>query len=135
MVKCRRTCSVEHFSFSPTLPVFISATFSLLSCIFHASVSSRRLHFCTANIFYSDIFYSHHRTRPLAHPLSHAQANAPCLIFLDEIDSIAQSRESAQRQMESRIVAQLLTCMDQVNRTAPHNARIKSQSSCRTLIK
>jgi AAA+ superfamily predicted ATPase len=44
-----------------------------------------------------------------------AQANAPCLVFIDEIDSIAQSRESAQRQMESRIVAQLLTCMDNLN--------------------
>ncbi len=43
------------------------------------------------------------------------QANAPCLVFIDEIDSIAQSRESAQRQMESRIVAQLLTCMDNLN--------------------
>jgi len=38
--------------------------------------------------------------------------NAPCLIFIDEIDAITQKRESSQREMERRIVAQLLTCMD-----------------------
>lgn len=37
---------------------------------------------------------------------------APCLIFIDEIDAITPKRESAQREMEKRIVAQLLTCMD-----------------------
>ena len=30
----------------------------------------------------------------------------------DEIDAIAGKRESAQREMERRIVAQMLTCMD-----------------------
>jgi ribosome biogenesis ATPase len=37
---------------------------------------------------------------------------APCLLFIDEIDAITPKRESAQREMERRIVAQLLTCMD-----------------------
>lgn len=37
---------------------------------------------------------------------------APCLVFIDEIDAITPKRESAQREMEKRIVAQLLTCMD-----------------------
>ncbi len=37
---------------------------------------------------------------------------APCLIFIDEIDAITPKRESAQREMEKRIVAQLLICMD-----------------------
>lgn len=41
-----------------------------------------------------------------------AKKIAPCLIFIDEIDSITPKRESAQREMEKRIVAQLLTCMD-----------------------
>jgi ribosome biogenesis ATPase len=41
-----------------------------------------------------------------------AKQNAPCLIFIDEIDAITQKRETAQREMERRIVAQLLTCMD-----------------------
>jgi ribosome biogenesis ATPase len=37
---------------------------------------------------------------------------APCLLFIDEIDAITPKRESAQREMERRIVAQFLTCMD-----------------------
>ncbi|PKY00913.1 AAA-domain-containing protein, partial [Aspergillus campestris IBT 28561] len=41
-----------------------------------------------------------------------AKRIAPCLIFIDEIDAITPKRESAQREMEKRIVAQLLTCMD-----------------------
>ena len=41
-----------------------------------------------------------------------AKRLAPCLVFLDEVDAITPKRESAQREMEKRIVAQLLTCMD-----------------------
>ncbi|CAH1756348.1 12200_t:CDS:10 [Entrophospora sp. SA101] len=41
-----------------------------------------------------------------------AKDQAPCLIFVDEIDAITPKRETAQREMERRIVAQLLTCMD-----------------------
>ncbi|KAI5840274.1 P-loop containing nucleoside triphosphate hydrolase protein [Morchella snyderi] len=41
-----------------------------------------------------------------------AREKAPCLVFMDEIDAITPKRESAQREMERRIVAQLLTCMD-----------------------
>ncbi|KAG9083961.1 hypothetical protein FS749_005603 [Ceratobasidium sp. UAMH 11750] len=41
-----------------------------------------------------------------------AKKNAPCLLFIDEIDAIIPKRESAQREMERRIVAQFLTCMD-----------------------
>jgi len=40
------------------------------------------------------------------------QKAAPCLLFIDEIDAITPKRESAQREMERRIVAQFLTCMD-----------------------
>ncbi|KAJ5811834.1 hypothetical protein N7474_008135 [Penicillium riverlandense] len=43
-----------------------------------------------------------------------AKRIAPCLIFIDEIDAITPKRESAQREMEKRIVAQLLTCMDEL---------------------
>ena len=43
-----------------------------------------------------------------------AKKMAPCLIFIDEIDAITPKRESAQREMEKRIVAQLLTCMDEL---------------------
>ena len=34
------------------------------------------------------------------------------MLFLDEIDSITQKRENASKDMERRIVSQLLTCMD-----------------------
>jgi ribosome biogenesis ATPase len=41
-----------------------------------------------------------------------ARRLAPCLIFIDEIDVIAPKRDTAQSQMEKRIVAQILICMD-----------------------
>ena len=44
-----------------------------------------------------------------------AKKVAPCLIFIDEIDAITPKRENAQREMEKRIVAQLLTCMDDLS--------------------
>lgn len=44
-----------------------------------------------------------------------ARAAAPCLLFIDEIDAIAPKRETAQREMERRIVAQLLACMDDLS--------------------
>ena len=47
-----------------------------------------------------------------------ALVNEPCIVFIDEIDVIANKRENAQRQMESRIVAQLLTCLDEIARQA-----------------
>lgn len=44
-----------------------------------------------------------------------AKEMAPCILFIDEIDAITPKRETAQREMERRIVAQLLTCMDDVS--------------------
>ncbi|ORY32425.1 AAA-domain-containing protein [Rhizoclosmatium globosum] len=44
-----------------------------------------------------------------------AKTHAPCILFIDEIDAITPKRETAQREMERRIVAQLLTCMDDVS--------------------
>ncbi|KAJ1674842.1 Ribosome biogenesis ATPase rix7, partial [Spiromyces aspiralis] len=44
-----------------------------------------------------------------------AKSLAPCLVFIDEIDAITPKRETAQREMERRIVAQLLTCMDDLS--------------------
>ncbi|XP_013926633.1 PREDICTED: nuclear valosin-containing protein-like [Thamnophis sirtalis] len=41
-----------------------------------------------------------------------AVTNAPCILFIDEIDAITPKREIASKDMERRIVAQLLTCMD-----------------------
>lgn len=44
-----------------------------------------------------------------------ARQLAPCILFLDEIDAITPKRETAQREMERRIVAQLLTCLDDLS--------------------
>lgn len=43
-----------------------------------------------------------------------AQEQAPSIVFIDELDAIAGKRESAQREMEKRIVSQLLSCMDEI---------------------
>ncbi|XP_066884463.1 nuclear valosin-containing protein-like isoform X8 [Kogia breviceps] len=47
-----------------------------------------------------------------------AVSNAPCILFIDEIDAITPKREVASKDMERRIVAQLLTCMDDLNTMA-----------------
>jgi transitional endoplasmic reticulum ATPase len=41
-----------------------------------------------------------------------AEKNAPSIIFIDEIDSIAPKREEVTGEVEKRVVAQLLTLMD-----------------------
>ncbi|XP_067943112.1 nuclear valosin-containing protein-like [Watersipora subatra] len=41
-----------------------------------------------------------------------ATANAPCVLFIDEVDSITPKRETASKDMEKRIVSQFLTCLD-----------------------
>jgi len=41
-----------------------------------------------------------------------SEKNAPAIIFIDEIDSIAPKREKASGEVERRIVSQLLTLMD-----------------------
>src|SRR4029078_2874155 len=43
-----------------------------------------------------------------------AEENAPSIIFIDEIDSIASKREEVSGDVEKRIVSQLLTLMDGV---------------------
>lgn len=41
-----------------------------------------------------------------------AEKNAPAIIFIDEIDSIAPKREKSSGEVEKRVVSQLLTLMD-----------------------
>lgn len=41
-----------------------------------------------------------------------AKEHAPCVLFIDDVDSICRKRDMAQREMERRIVTQLLACMD-----------------------
>ena len=44
-----------------------------------------------------------------------AEENAPAIIFIDEIDSIAPKRDESKGEMERRVVAQLLSLMDGLN--------------------
>ena len=41
-----------------------------------------------------------------------AMTQAPCILFIDEVDAITPRRDTAQKDMERRIVAQLLSSMD-----------------------
>ena len=42
------------------------------------------------------------------HPL---QSSAPCVLFIDKIDTIAAKKEIAQKEMERRMVTELTLCM------------------------
>ncbi|XP_051880314.1 nuclear valosin-containing protein-like [Pristis pectinata] len=55
---------------------------------------------------------SEHQLRQL---FEEAVLQAPCIVFIDEIDAISPKREVASKDMERRIVAQLLACMDDLN--------------------
>jgi transitional endoplasmic reticulum ATPase len=44
--------------------------------------------------------------------MKQAEKNAPSIIFIDEIDSIAPKRDKVNGEVERRIVSQLLTLMD-----------------------
>merc|ERR1712203_1304736 len=41
-----------------------------------------------------------------------AEKNAPAIIFIDEIDSIAPKRDKTSGEVEKRVVSQMLTLMD-----------------------
>ena len=43
-----------------------------------------------------------------------AKRHAPSLLFFDEIDCITAKRDGAGKEMERRIVAQFLSCMDEL---------------------
>ncbi|RHY18012.1 hypothetical protein DYB36_008023 [Aphanomyces astaci] len=47
-----------------------------------------------------------------------AAAQSPALVFIDEIDSLCPKRDSHVGDMEKRVVATLLTCMDGLNASA-----------------
>ncbi|CAF3782428.1 unnamed protein product [Rotaria sordida] len=44
-----------------------------------------------------------------------AKRHSPCILFIDEIEAISQRRESASKDMERRIVTQLLACLDELS--------------------
>ncbi|KAL6578066.1 hypothetical protein OROMI_010394 [Orobanche minor] len=52
---------------------------------------------------------------------SKAYRTAPSIVFIDEIDAIASKRENLQREMERRIVTQLMSCMDVSQRLVRHS--------------
>jgi len=56
-------------------------------------------------------FYGQSEER-LREIFSEAEKNAPSVIFIDELDSIAPRRDEVQGEVERRVVAQLLTLMD-----------------------
>jgi transitional endoplasmic reticulum ATPase len=56
-------------------------------------------------------FYGESEER-LRNVFQEAQKNAPSIIFIDELDSIAPKREEVSGEVERRIVAQLLSLMD-----------------------
>ena len=56
-------------------------------------------------------FYGESEAR-LREVFEEAEQNAPSIIFIDEIDSIASKRDETQGEVERRVVAQLLTLMD-----------------------
>ncbi|CAL1389388.1 unnamed protein product [Linum trigynum] len=61
---------------------------------------------------------------------SKAYRSAPSIIFIDEIDAIGSKRENLQREMERRIVTQLMTCMDEYHKLVqPADETSKAESS------
>src|ERR687898_401548 len=56
-------------------------------------------------------YYGESEERP-RNVFQEAQKNAPSIIFIDELDSIAPKREEVSGEVERRIVAQLLSLMD-----------------------
>ncbi|XP_075161331.1 nuclear valosin-containing protein-like smid isoform X2 [Haematobia irritans] len=46
-----------------------------------------------------------------------AASSAPCVLFIDEIDAISSNRSMAQRDMERRIVSQLISSLDNLKLT------------------
>ena len=61
-----------------------------------------------------------------------AREKAPCLVFIDEMDAITPKRESAQREMERRIAAQMLTCIDDLtlDKTGGNPVMIIGAANC-----
>lgn len=59
-----------------------------------------------------------------------AKKDAPSIIFFDEIDIITPKRSNLQREMEKRIVAQFLTCFDDINRDSNNFVMVLGATNC-----
>ncbi|KAK4876954.1 hypothetical protein RN001_009460 [Aquatica leii] len=44
-----------------------------------------------------------------------ALSSSPCVLFIDEVDAITPNRQNVQKEMERRIVAQFLSCLDDLS--------------------
>ena len=55
---------------------------------------------------------------------SAASSKTPVILFLDELDAVAPKREDQSREMERRIVSQLLICMDELNKNQQDNNKV-----------
>ncbi len=62
--------------------------------------------------FIANGFVVHNSEKRIRDLFEEAQKNAPSIIFIDEIDSIAPAREEVYGEVERRMVAQLLAVMD-----------------------
>ncbi|CAB3404702.1 unnamed protein product [Caenorhabditis bovis] len=54
-----------------------------------------------------------------------AKTNSPCILILDDIDAIAPRRETAQREMERRVVSQLCSSLDEL--VLPPRDKVQTQ--------
>ncbi|KAJ0499935.1 putative AAA+ ATPase domain, ATPase, AAA-type, core, AAA ATPase, AAA+ lid domain-containing protein [Helianthus annuus] len=76
----------------------------------------RLLFFCIIN--FSGHLLSGESEEKIRELFSDAHKTAPSIVFIDEIDAIASKRENLQREMEKRIVTQLMICMDAASKGA-----------------
>ncbi|XP_047308200.1 cell division control protein 48 homolog C-like [Impatiens glandulifera] len=60
---------------------------------------------------------------------ANAYRTAPSIVFIDEIDAIASKRDNLQREMEKRIVTQLMTSMDAAHRPVQPDAEASSSDN------
>jgi SpoVK/Ycf46/Vps4 family AAA+-type ATPase len=56
--------------------------------------------------------FAHNSEENLRKKFDEAEKNAPSILFIDEIDSIAPKREEVRGEVEKRVVSQLLTLLD-----------------------
>ncbi|KAJ0873319.1 putative ATPase, AAA-type, core, P-loop containing nucleoside triphosphate hydrolase [Helianthus annuus] len=61
--------------------------------------------------FFASITLSGGSEEKIRELFSKAYKTAPSIVFIDEIDAIASKRENLEREMERRIMTQLMTCM------------------------
>ena len=62
--------------------------------------------------------------RNLRRAFEEAEANAPGIIFIDELDAIAPKRDKTQGEVERRVVSMLLTLMDGAARTGDKHVMV-----------